>query len=814
MSIPSTTIYVRPGWSSSTWTYAGASMPTVSGSSAVTAVSFSLDSSQGQQLGRGDFAYSSDGGKTWTTYALATDGAGTFVPAAVTLWRFADHVAADSVGAGTFTMHLKLADGSVADSSAAVVPDNYPVGVTVDTGVLFSTAHAGDAVALLSPIDTGDASGGRWVIDGQSQPGLFSVAVDAGGAGHLVVANAAAMPSVGQGVAVDVHYYDRYQLDEDGEPIAGEGVTGTLVFNVVDGATQGLAGFGPDLAVGAASPAAAPALATLSTGSFAAVWQGADSAIWAQLRGAAGNAAGAPFLVTSSADAAIESEPAVSALSGGGFVVAYSVDHDGVSNVAYRIVRPDGSVGQQFPAGAAGDAAMPSVATLADGSFVVGWRSEGQVHTLHAGASGAPIGSEQVFGALGTAYSPSIAALHGGDYAVAWGEIGDGNVYAALGSNPGAPLQVTWDGAAASISTAAPLAHVAALAGGGFVVAWDSYSNDPFGFTMSDIFFQRYDNAGNALGQVVQANIDSGAGHYDAAVAALPDGGFVVAWQAQAGDGDANGVFGRRFGADGSAVDAHEFQLNQQGQGDQASPALAALANGGFAAAWIDTQQGAAAIEARVLADPAAGQPVAHVSGTLEANVFTPGAGNHAIDGGDGLDKVVYQGAHDAFAVATGPAGVSVTAADGAVHDSLVNVERLQFSDLSLAFDIDGTAGEAYRLYQAAFDRTPDQVGLGYWIKALDRGASLNEVAGAFASSAEFADLYGANASTSQFVLALYHNTLHRAPDAAGFNFWVASIDQHGLARAEALTYFSESPENQAQVIGSIEHGIQFVPYG
>ena len=34
-----------------------------------------------------------------------------------------------------------------------------------------------------------------------------------------------------------------------------------------------------------------------------------------------------------------------------------------------------------------------------------------------------------------------------------------------------------------------------------------------------------------------------------------------------------------------------------------------------------------------------------------------------------------------------------------------------------LALDINGTAGQVYRLYQAAFDRKPDLVGLGYWIE-------------------------------------------------------------------------------------------------
>jgi hypothetical protein len=545
---------------------------------------------------------------------------------------------------------------------------------------------------------------------------------------------------------------------------------------------------------------------------------------------------------------------------------------------AYRIVGADGSVGAQVAAGAAADASMPTVTALADGSFVVGWRSGGQVHTLQAsGSSGVAIGGEHVFAAQGTAYSPSIVGLHNGDYVVAWGEMGDGNVYAALGSNGGA-MQVTSDGAAASVSTAAPLPHVTALAGGGFVVAWDSYSNDQLGFSMSDIFFQRYDSAGNALGHAVQANIESGGGRYDASVAALADGGFVIAWQSLAGDGDANGVFGRRFGADGTAIDGHEFTINQQAQGDQASPEVAALTGGGFVTTWLDTQQGGSSIEARVLAgggggsadigqgtsgtgtssgngttsngtsgtgDSGAGSggtssggtssggtgsggtgtggtsggtgtggpaPVL-VSGNAGADFFNVTAGTHAIDGGNGVDTASYHGARAAFQLAAGASGVTVTAADGTIHDSLVNVERVQFSDLSVAFDIGGTAGQAYRLYQAAFDRAPDQAGLGFWIKMMDNGQTLDQVSAGFVSSQEFNSLYGANASDSQFVQALYQNVLHRQAESDGYDFWMAAIEEHGVSRAEVLSHFSESQENQAQVIGSIQDGISFLPW-
>lgn len=845
MTTPTTSIYVRSGSISYTWSFNDASVPTAGGSSAITAVSLLLDGSSSQQMARGYFQYSSDGGNTWNNYTLPTNSEGAWLPAN-TLWHFVDQDTAEVMDAGTFTMHWKLADGSVVSSNAAVIPDDQPLGLVNVSGTMLDNLHNGNAVTVLQAIDNGDPLGGTWVIDSQSQPGLFGLSTDPNtGVTKLVIANAAAMPATGTPATVSLHYYDIYQHDANGNPIGG-GASGTMSFNVVPGSSNALAAFGNDIGFGAASgDHAAPVLATLSNGTFAAAWQGSDSAIWMQMHDLAGNAAGAPFAVTSNTDATVESQAALGALAGGRVAVAYTLQQpDGSSQVAFRLVEANGSVGAQVVAGSGGK--MATVAGLADGSFMLGWVSGGQVHLQHESAAGTPIGSEQVFGVLGSAYSPSVTALSDGDFAVSWGELNDGNVYSAIGNNL-TPVALTSDGAASNLLTAAPMPHVTALAGGGYVVAWDSYSNDPLHFTSSDIFFERFDNAGHALGGIQQANVASGNQNFDAEVAATPDGGFVVAWQGP--DADGTGVFGRRFGSDGTAVDSHEFQINQMAQGDQTSPALTTFGNGGFATAWIDSGASGSTIEARVLVgsgssggavtQPGTGSGTSgsgsssgggtssggtgagggsstaptpeYLTGSSGNNVFVSGSGSHVIDGGGGLDTVSYPGVHSSYELTVGSAGVSVSG--GGVQDTLTNIERVQFSDVTLAFDINGTAGQAYRLYQAAFDRTPDEAGLGYWIKALDQGMPLDQAAAGFVGSQEFTNLYGANPSDSQFVNALYQNVLHRAGDAGGVDFWMAAIEQHGETRAQVLGSFSESAENQAQVIGSIQHGIEFLPW-
>ncbi|HZH28886.1 MAG TPA: DUF4214 domain-containing protein [Azospirillaceae bacterium] len=182
-----------------------------------------------------------------------------------------------------------------------------------------------------------------------------------------------------------------------------------------------------------------------------------------------------------------------------------------------------------------------------------------------------------------------------------------------------------------------------------------------------------------------------------------------------------------------------------------------------------------------------------------------------AIHGGEGLDTAVYAGTRGAYSVSVKPDGVSVHDStafrDGADH--LTGVERLQFSDGTLALDVSGNAGQAYRLYQAAFDRTPEAAGVGFQTRAMDNGLALREVAGHFIASPEFQARYGTPATVTDrdFVTLLYENVLGRAPDAGGLAFHMGALAD-GYAHGDLLAFFSESPENQANVAPRIQDGI------
>ncbi len=187
--------------------------------------------------------------------------------------------------------------------------------------------------------------------------------------------------------------------------------------------------------------------------------------------------------------------------------------------------------------------------------------------------------------------------------------------------------------------------------------------------------------------------------------------------------------------------------------------------------------------------------------------MLTGTSGNDAFDGGAGTDTATFTGTRADHTLAKTATGWTISSsADGT--DTLQNVKRLQFSNETLALDIAGNAGKAYRIYQAAFNRTPDNGGLKYWVGRMDAGTTQDRVAAEFVGSPEFKAMYGANPSNADFITKLYNNVLHRAPEQGGYDWWLGELNAGRYNKTTALASFAESPENQAGVIGVIQNGI------
>ncbi len=313
---------------------------------------------------------------------------------------------------------------------------------------------------------------------------------------------------------------------------------------------------------------------------------------------------GREFAVNTTA-AGAQQMPAMAALQGGGFVIAWaSQDQDGsgFGIFAQRFDANNQPAGPEFQVNTyvLNQQELPSTAALADGGFVVTWQSRNQdgsnlgVFGKRFDANGQAAGAEfqvNTFPA-GAQDAPDVAALAGGGFVVTWqSQNQDGNnlgIFAqrfdAAGRAVGREFQVN-----TFTQNAQQAPHVAALADGGFVVVWESQNQD--GNNMG-IFGQRFAANGQATGSEFQINGFTQNAQQSPDVAALADGGFVVVWESQNQDGNNSGVFGQRFAGDGSAAGG-EFQINTQTLGSQQTAAVAALADGGFTVVWqSDAQDG------------------------------------------------------------------------------------------------------------------------------------------------------------------------------------------------------------------------------
>ena len=130
------------------------------------------------------------------------------------------------------------------------------------------------------------------------------------------------------------------------------------------------------------------------------------------------------------------------------------------------------------------------------------------------------------------------------------------------------------------------------------------------------------------------------------------------------------------------------------------------------------------------------------IDGSAANDIFNNSVADESIDGGAGIDTLVFSDARANYTLTQNASGWSVDSTAGGT-DTIDNVERLQFSDTSLALDVDAVSGQAYRIYRAALGRKPDDSGLGYWIAMMDQGMDIVEVSARFIDSDEFRATYG-----------------------------------------------------------------------
>jgi Ca2+-binding RTX toxin-like protein len=464
----------------------------------------------------------------------------------------------------------------------------------------------------------------------------------------------------------------------------------------------------------------AVALSALADGGFVAVWDSylqdaSGNGVYAQRYSANGAARGAEFRVNATTSNAQE-QATVAALPDGAFVIAwqsYVQDGSGYGVYAQRFDAGGEAVGGEFRVNSTvtNNQQAPAMVALAGGGFVVAWQDSAKdasswgVYAQRYDANGALLGLESRLNTstANEQSAPALAALADGGYVAVWqSSLQDGSGYGVYAQRLG-PGGVAVGGefkVNTSVANAQSAPSVATLANNaGFVVAWQSNLQDGNGY---GVYAQRYGSDGTAQGAEFRVNSTT-AGSQDApTLAALAGGGFIVVWQDSLLDGSSSGVYAQRYGSDGAALGG-EFRVNTTTANLQSSPSVAALADGGYVMSWQSYAQDGSGYGVYAQRYDAAGHKVlTQVSGDASANVLTwtqssgivldgaagndtltggsgddtlnGGAGNDAINGGAGSDWASYSGSA-AVTVNLTIAGAQNTI--GAGSDTLNAIENL-----------------------------------------------------------------------------------------------------------------------------------------
>jgi hypothetical protein len=322
----------------------------------------------------------------------------------------------------------------------------------------------------------------------------------------------------------------------------------------------------------------------LANGAFVVAWADMNTAdgtqgIFARVHHANGEMRDEAFAVTKVGPTQAF-EPSVSALRDGGFVIAWVGTHvvSGNDQILTRVYDAEGApLGDALPVSEIDSALKfgPSVTALSDGGFVVAWAEltdMGRVEILVRtyGPESEPL---DTFIVAHGGTSPAVTGLKDGSFVIAWEqpEIGDTNEIFVTrldgaGSTWRAPFRVTETGSASTPS-------VAALADGGFIVTWvESQATD-------QIWARVYDGAGQSLGEAFTVREASDGLLLMPSVAALPDGRFVIAWRETGTNSGIENLFGRMYDSDGRPLDK-AFAMTETSNALELQ--ITALADGGF----------------------------------------------------------------------------------------------------------------------------------------------------------------------------------------------------------------------------------------
>jgi hypothetical protein len=207
--------------------------------------------------------------------------------------------------------------------------------------------------------------------------------------------------------------------------------------------------------------------------------------------------------------------------------------------------------------------------------------------------------------------------------------------------------------------------------------------------------------------------------------------------------------------------------------------------------------------------------------GYAGSDQFTGLAGDDFIDGGSGLDFAIYRSTRNDYVIGWDTNSNLLVEDKRALSllsdkilldgkDQLASIERLVFSDKSIALDLSGSAGTTAKIIGAVFGKesvsNKNYVGIG--LSFLDAGWTYDNLAGLALDAA------GAK-TNDQIVSLLWTNVIGTKPTAADKQPFIALLENGMTAGALAhLAADSSFNTTNINLIGLAQTGIEYMPVG
>jgi len=202
--------------------------------------------------------------------------------------------------------------------------------------------------------------------------------------------------------------------------------------------------------------------------------------------------------------------------------------------------------------------------------------------------------------------------------------------------------------------------------------------------------------------------------------------------------------------------------------------------------------------------------------GSPGTDIFSTRSGNSYLIGGEGLDRIIYSSSVDEFVI--NDLGEGDWQISGVLTNDLIKeIERLQFTDTSVALDFDkGQSGyNSATLIGTAFgaDYIDEYFAIG--LSIFDTGSTVSDVAQLIAQNNLIENLFDID-SNEDWVAHVYENVIGSAPDDASLALFTGYLNNGDFAKAELLAIAQgvESIEEQVGIVGLQSSGLEYSPVG